>query len=164
MCAHKTLPLIQTLIPRQLWGQVSSVICSTLLPLLPVTTAWLLTLGADAQGGLVSCCCHLSSQVLHNAFHLLFVLWQLPDNQDLHVGQWFVWKFGNDTLATGTESPRQTASPALCTISSAGREMRGQAGLTCAKQAGGSSPSQRKGDKAQQLTTNRRDGRQGNGM
>lgn len=74
MCAHETLSLIQILIPRQLQGRVSSVIRTALLPVLPVTKARLLTLCADAQGGLVSCCRHLSSQVLHNALHLLLVL------------------------------------------------------------------------------------------
>lgn len=59
-------------------------------PVLEVTIPKLLTLCADAQGGLVSCRCHLSSQLLHNILHFLLVLGQLSKSQDLHVGQWFV--------------------------------------------------------------------------
>lgn len=50
-----------------------------------------LTLGTDAQGGLVDCPCQLPPEFLDRGLHFLLVPGQFPKSQDLHVGQWLIW-------------------------------------------------------------------------
>lgn len=51
-----------------------------------------LTFGADAQGCLAGRACQLSPEFLDRGLHLILVPGQLPQSQDLHVGQRLIWK------------------------------------------------------------------------
>ena len=51
-----------------------------------------LTFGADAQGCLAGRARQLSPEFLDHGLHLILVPGQLPQSQDLHVGQRLIWK------------------------------------------------------------------------
>lgn len=51
-----------------------------------------LTLGAEAERGLTGRARHLSTQLLHERFQIILVLFQFAHRDEFHTSQWFIYR------------------------------------------------------------------------